>query len=235
MSPVTNRRWSATWPRRSERSRAPPPRPRRQSADDDAAGYPAAAESRGEPRRQDMAGTSPSARRLLMRLAREAIAAHVASRPMPAPEMAGVLATPGGVFVSIHNRDELRGCIGHIENDEPLGRVVVRCAIAACSTDPRFPGVTVAELPELDIELSLLGPPEPIAGASDVEIGRHGLVVENGWNRGMLLPQVATERGRDAETFLAQTCHKAGLARDAWTKGARLWRFEAEVFGESEV
>ena len=138
--------------------------------------------------------TSPSDRRLLMQLAREAIAAHVASRPMPDPEMAGVLARPGGVFVSIHNRDELRGCIGHIENDEPLGRVVVRCAIAACSTDPRFPGVTVAELPELDIELSLLGPLEPIAGARDVEIGRHGLVVENGWNRGLLLPQVATER-----------------------------------------
>ena len=179
--------------------------------------------------------TSQSDRRLLMQLAREAIAAHVASCPMPDPEMAGVLARPGGVFVSIHNRDELRGCIGHIENDEPLGRVVVRCAIAACSTDPRFPGVTVAELPELDIELSLLGPLEPIAGARDVEIGRHGLVVENGWNRGLLLPQVATEWGWDAETFLAQTCHKAGLARDAWTKGARLWRFEAEVFGEKEL
>ena len=145
-----------------------------------------------------------------------------------------MLARPGGAFVSIHNHGELRGCIGHIEADEPLGRVVLRCAVAACSTDPRFPGVTASELPELQIEVSLLGPLEPIAGAEDIEIGRHGLMVEHGWNRGLLLPQVAVEWCWDSETFLTHTCHKAGLPRDAWKKGARIWRFEAEVFGEGE-
>ena len=92
--------------------------------------------------------------------------------------------------------------------------------------------MSASELPELDIEISLLGPLEPIAGPDDYEIGRHGLVVEMGDRRGLLLPQVATEWGWDRETFLAQTCHKAGLRRNAWRHGAKMWRFEAEVFGE---
>jgi len=176
--------------------------------------------------------TSDSDRRLLLRLAREAITAHVEAGPPPNPGLAGILARPGGAFVSLHKHGELRGCIGHIEPNEPLGRVVLRCAVAACSTDPRFPGVTAAELPELDIELSLLGPLEPIGGVGEIEIGRHGLVVEQGWTRGLLLPQVAVEWQWGAETFLAYTCQKAGLAHDAWKKGARIFRFEAEVFGE---
>ena len=179
--------------------------------------------------------TSESDRRLLLQLARDVIAAQVEARPLPAVEISGVLARPGGAFVSVHNRGELRGCIGHIEANEPLGVVVPRCAAAACSTDPRFPAVTAAELAAVEIGLSLLGPLEPIAGAADVETGRHGLVVEQGWSRGLLLPQVATEWGWDAETFLAHTCHKAGLARDAWKKGARIWRFQAEVFSEPEA
>ena len=176
--------------------------------------------------------TTDSDRCLLLHLAREAITAYVESAPLPQPIMNGVLARPGGAFVSIHNHGELRGCIGHIEAAEPLGQVVLRCAVAACSADPRFPVVTAAELPELDIELSLLGGLEPIAGVAEIEIGHHGLVVEHGWSRGLLLPQVAVEWQWSPETFLAQTCHKAGLPRDAWKKGARIWRFEAEVFGE---
>ena len=85
---------------------------------------------------------------------------------------------------------------------------------------------------QIDIEISLLGPLEPIAGPQDIEVGQHGLVVELGSRRGLLLPQVATEWRWNADTFLAQTCHKAGLAPDAWKQGAKLWRFEAEVFGE---
>jgi AmmeMemoRadiSam system protein A len=171
-------------------------------------------------------------RRLLLQLARDAMTAHVSGQPVPAPELTGVLAEPGGAFVSLHLHGDLRGCIGHIEANEPLGRVIPRCAVAACSTDPRFPAVKAAELSGLDLELSLLGPLEPIAGPGDFEIGRHGLVVEQGWHRGLLLPQVATEWNWDRDTFLAQTCHKAGLAVDAWKKGAKIWRFEAEVFGE---
>jgi AmmeMemoRadiSam system protein A len=179
--------------------------------------------------------TSEHDRQLLLQLAREAIAAHVrqstiqsATRdPQPA-----ILARPGGAFVTLHKRGDLRGCIGHIEPTEPLGRVVPRCAVAACSSDPRFPPVAAGELDALDIEISLLGPLEAIAGPQDIVVGRDGLVVERGWQRGLLLPQVATEWGWDAQTFLAHTCQKAGLPRDAWQKGAKVWRFEAEVFGE---
>ncbi len=125
-----------------------------------------------------------------------------------------------GVFVSLHKGDALRGCIGHIEPDQPLSRAVPSSAIAAASTDPRFAPVTTEEMTELQIELSILGPLERIASVGDVEVGRHGLLVERGWNRGLLLPQVAVEWGWDAEAFLSQTCHKAGLPLDAWKSAA---------------
>ncbi len=172
-------------------------------------------------------------RRRLLQLARAAIAAHVTGAAPPPPEQTGVFERPGGAFVTIHNHGELRGCIGHIEANEALAAVIPRCAVAACSSDPRFPAVSAAELPNLDLELSLLGPLEPIAGPEDITIGRHGLLVERGWHRGLLLPQVATEWHWDARTFLAQTCRKAGLPADAWQHGASLWRFEAEVFGDA--
>jgi AmmeMemoRadiSam system protein A len=191
--------------------------------------------------------TNAADRQLLLRVAREAIEAHVARRPPRLPPLEGVLARAGGAFVSLHIHGELRGCIGQIEADGPLGDVIPRCAVAACSSDPRFPAVTGAEVPDLTIELSLLGELEALRGPEAIEIGRHGLVVESGRNRGLLLPQVATEWKWDRETFLAQTCRKAGLAHDAWksgvktlgatalgvkTLGVKLWRFEAEVFTE---
>jgi AmmeMemoRadiSam system protein A len=176
--------------------------------------------------------TSAHDRELLLRLAREALAAHVGVAPAHVPGETEVLQRPGGAFVTLHRHGELRGCIGHIEPDQPLGLVVPRCAVASGTTDPRFPPITPTELAEIDIEISLLGPLEAIDGPGEIEIGRHGLVVERGWQRGLLLPQVATEWCWDAETFLAQACHKAGLVRDAWKHGAKIWRFEAEVFGE---
>ena len=176
--------------------------------------------------------TSPSDRRALLRLARDAIVAHVTRAAAPVTHVCDATERPGAAFVTLHKSGDLRGCIGHVEANEPLGGVIARCAVAACSADSRFPPVDASELPTLDLELSLLGPLEPIAGPDDIEIGRHGLVVEMGWHRGLLLPQVASEWHWDRETFLAQTCHKAGLPSEAWKSGARLWRFEAEVFGE---
>lgn len=177
--------------------------------------------------------TSPAERELLLRVARAAIAAHVSGTVAPVPDMSGVLARKGGAFVTLKIRGALRGCIGHLDVDEPLGRVIPRCAVAACSTDPRFEPVSAAELPSLALEISLLAPLETMTGAADLEVGRHGLVVERDGRRGLLLPQVATEWGWDSKTLLAETCRKAGLPRDAWHHGATLWRFEAEVFRES--
>jgi AmmeMemoRadiSam system protein A len=183
--------------------------------------------------------TSEADRQVLLRIARDAIVAHVSAVRVVDSEghegpvaMVGVASQPGAAFVTIHRRGELRGCIGHLEADEPLGRVIWDCAVSACSADPRFAPVTASELPDLEIELSLLGALEPAMSPADIIIGRHGLVVERGRRRGLLLPQVAIEWAWDRETFLAQTCHKAGLPRDAWKHGALVWRFEAEVFGD---
>ena len=134
--------------------------------------------------------------------------------------------------MSLHRGRNLRGCIGHIQANEPLGLVVPRCAVSACSSDPRFPPIAQTELHDVEIEISLLGPFEPISSSGEIAIGRHGLFVERGWHRGLLLPQVAIEWEWDAETFLAQACHKAGLPLDAWKSDAKLFRFEAEVFSE---
>jgi AmmeMemoRadiSam system protein A len=176
--------------------------------------------------------TSGADRQLLLDLARGALIARVTGTAPPTPGTAGILSQTRGAFVTLNHRGELRGCIGHIEADEPLGRVIVRCAVAAGSTDPRFPAVTSHELGEIDVEISILGPLQPITSLDQIEIGKHGLVVEQGRNRGLLLPQVAVEWNWDREAFAAAACRKAGLAPDAWQKGASLWRFEAEVFGE---
>jgi AmmeMemoRadiSam system protein A len=173
-------------------------------------------------------------RAALLKVARDALTAHVTGASRPSPPASGDLARPAGAFVTLHNHGELRGCIGHIEADQPLGDVIAHCAIAAATSDPRFPAVTSAELPHLVIELSILGPLEPIQSLDHIEIGRDGLVVELGWHRGLLLPQVATEWNWDRLAFVEQTCHKAGLRRDAWKHGAKLWKFRAEVFGERE-
>ncbi len=174
-------------------------------------------------------------RALLLAIAREAIAAHTVGRRAPAVPFSEIAFRRAAVFVTLHRGNALRGCIGHLGVDEPFSVVVPRCAIAASSDDPRFPAVTAEEVPHLAIELSILTPLETIQGPADIEIGRHGLVVEHGWHRGLLLPQVATEWNWDAEAFLAHTCHKAGLPMDAWKRGAALWRFEAEVFGETHA
>jgi len=176
--------------------------------------------------------TNDADRLFLLQLARDAIVAHVRSGDLVTVIAETIAARTGAAFVSLHKHGELRGCIGHLEIDQPLGRVVPRCAVAAASTDPRFPPVTLVEVGDLEIEISLLGLPETITGPADIIVGRHGLIVERDWRHGLLLPQVATEWDWDGETFLAQTCHKAGLPQDAWKHWAKLWRFEAEVFSE---
>jgi hypothetical protein len=176
--------------------------------------------------------TSDADRTFLLSLARDAIVSYSSARELVTSIAEPIAVRRGGAFVTLHKHGDLRGCIGHVEADQPLGRVIPRCAVAAASTDPRFPPVSLAEVPDLQIEISLLGALEPIAGPGDIVIGRHGLVVERDWHRGLLLPQVAIEWEWDAETFLSQTCHKAGLPADAWKHWLKMWRFDAEVFSE---
>jgi uncharacterized protein len=173
----------------------------------------------------------PADRERLLRLARDSIAAHLAGLAAPVAALSPIMERRAGAFVSLHKDRTLRGCIGHIEPDQQLSRAIANAAVAAASSDPRFAPMTFGELGDVHIELSILGPLERIASAGDIEIGRHGLLVERGWSRGLLLPQVAIEWGWDAEAFLSQTCHKAGLPPDAW-QTATVWRFEAEVFSE---
>lgn len=170
----------------------------------------------------------------VLRLIRSTIATYLDGRtPAPLPGT-GAFARRAGAFVTIHVDGDLRGCIGHPEADEPLATVLSRCAIAASSRDPRFPALTVEDLARARIEVSLLGPIEAVIDAEEIEVGRHGLIVEQDRWQGLLLPQVAIEHRWDRHTFLAQTCLKAGLGPDAWRTGARLFKFEAEVFGEEE-
>jgi uncharacterized protein len=179
--------------------------------------------------------TSESDRRLLLIIARRAIVAYLngrAGHSVTDDQERQLDARAAGVFVTLHKGGELRGCIGHIEADTPVQFTVAHCAVAACSSDPRFSPIGINELSDVHIELSVLGPLEAIGGPFDVEIGLHGLLIEKGRRRGLLLPQVATEWKWDREQFVAQTCLKAGLSLDAWKNGAQLWRFEAEVFGE---
>jgi AmmeMemoRadiSam system protein A len=177
--------------------------------------------------------TSEADRQRLLRIARQAIVAHVTGLPQER-----VVSPPdepmGGGFVTLHLKGNLRGCVGSLGRMERHSRVAADCAVAACSADPRFEPVGPAELDDLEIEISLLGPLDPVKEPGEIEIGRHGLVVEQGSRRGLLLPQVAPEHHWDPETFFAQTCRKAGLASDAWQHGARVFRFEAEVFAEPE-
>ena len=168
----------------------------------------------------------------LLSLARRALEARVRRQPPPPAEHGGELDRPCGAFVTIHCRGELRGCLGRIETHDPLAETVAHLAGSVADSDPRFEPVSPPELDEIEIEISVLTPDREVRSITEIELGRHGLIVEQGRRRGLLLPQVATEQGWDRETFVAHTCQKATLASDAWLHGARLFVFEAQVFGE---
>jgi uncharacterized protein len=139
-----------------------------------------------------------------------------------------------GAFVTLKRNGQLRGCLGTLECRRPLAEEVARLAASTSHEDPRFEPVRGWELADLHFEVSVLGPLEAIdpRAPDAIVIGRHGLVVEQGPRRGLLLPQVATEWKWNREEFLAHTCRKAGLPGDAWQRAAHVFRFDAEVFGD---
>jgi hypothetical protein len=155
------------------------------------------------------------------------------------------LRIPCGVFVTLNKVEgsshSLRGCIGFPYPVKPLADAVAEVAVSAALRDPRFSPVSKAEMDSIVIEVSILTPPEllsverPDQYPSLIEIGRDGLIVARGQNRGLLLPQVPVEWGWDAEDFLTQCCLKARLQPDAWLlPGTEISRFRAIIFAEDE-
>jgi len=175
-------------------------------------------------------------KRRLLRVARESLEAAVTGTRGPNLETQDpALREKRGAFVTLKRQGQLRGCLGYVEGIMPLIEAVAENAAAAALRDPRFPPVRPNELPEITIEISALTPLVPVEDPEQVEVGRHGLMVCLGPNRGLLLPQVPGEFGWQREQFLAHTCLKAGLSPDSWRDpAAQLYSFEAEVFGEED-
>ncbi len=167
----------------------------------------------------------------LLDLARAAAAAAVDGLPAPVPDPRAhpEMAVPADAFVTLTSGDDLRGCMGTLGADMPLGDAVVRAAGMAATRDPRFRPVAASELGALRIEVSVLGPPRRLADPADFVAGRDGIIVEARGRRALLLPQVATEMGWSATEMLDAVCEKAGLSSDAWRdQGTRLSVFEVE-------
>lgn len=179
-------------------------------------------------------------RRELLRIARSSIAAslqqsgHTAGDPDIHPSKE--LLKPRGAFVTIRINRELRGCIGYMESLLPLAEVVAEVAVKAALDDPRFPPMQTSELEHATLEISVLSPMRRISNKDEIRVGEHGLMLEHGFGKGVLLPQVATEYGWNAEEFLEAVCRKSGLHKWAWKDpGARISVFSAEVIDEEEV
>jgi len=179
---------------------------------------------------------TPDQKRFLLTLARDTIRAVLERQPLPQVRVEeGILAKPCGAFVTLHKDGNLRGCIGSLIGEKPLYITVQEMAIEAAFRDPRFPPVVKEELPFIEIEISVLSPLQRITNVDLIEVGKHGIFLIKGFNRGVLLPQVATEYGWDRYTFLDHTCLKAGLPPGCWRSEAEIYIFSAEIFSEKEV
>lgn len=178
-------------------------------------------------------------RRFLRDVARHAVEAAVRNQAAPDPRTlaakTGIDPSPRltahlGAFVTLTVAGRLRGCIGYIEGVKPLMDAVADNGRSAAVTDPRFSPVSVAELAEIHIEVSVLTPMVPVAGPEEIVIGRHGVVLVKESRRAVFLPQVAPEQGWDRDTTLTHLALKAGLEPDAWRQGTEFLVFEADVF-----
>jgi AmmeMemoRadiSam system protein A len=178
---------------------------------------------------------SEADRRALLRLAHQAVAEAVSYDRLPERIPSdGVFGERRGVFVTLQVRARLHGCIGVIEAHEPLGESIVRCAASAALQDRRFPRMRPDQLPDLQIEISLLSPPT-LTRPEAIQIGYHGLLIAYGAKQGILLPQVATRHHFTAEEFLEETCKKAELPPRAWIDPeAQLFGFTCEVFSDAD-
>ena len=181
---------------------------------------------------------SQEQKRQLIQIAKESMAVYVNQGEVKEIAMTDPrLRIPEGAFVTIKKRKELRGCIGRIISQAPLYQTVRDMAIAAAVKDPRFPAVSPKELAELVVEVSVLSLPWEIKDVNEIELGKHGVIVSQGYRSGVFLPQVATDTGWTKEEFLSQLCEqKAGLPPDAWKdSGTKIEIFTADVFSEEDI
>ena len=177
-------------------------------------------------------GLKDEEKKTLRHIAKTVIESKVKGKPVPDFKVESpVLKENRGAFVTLQKRGQLRGCIGYIEGHGPLHKTIEKMAEAAAFNDPRFTPVQEKELPELDIEISVLTPLRRITDVNEIEVGKHGIYMKKGWFSGLLLPQVATEYGWDRQTFLEHTCQKAGLPSTAWKeKDTEIYIFSADIF-----
>ncbi|MEW6526816.1 MAG: AmmeMemoRadiSam system protein A [Spirochaetota bacterium] len=177
----------------------------------------------------------------LLVLARRTIEEYLQKRTLPKVDYNNdfsdeVFKQKCGAFVTLHKHGALRGCIGYVKGIKTIPEAVVDMAKASAFEDPRFEPLRKDELDDIDIEISVLTPVEPVKDIGEIVICRDGLIISNGFRAGLLLPQVATEYGWDVKTFLEHTCYKAGLPADAWKwENTKIEKFSAIVFGEKEL
>ncbi len=170
-----------------------------------------------------------------LRIARAAIKTKLSGvKESAPPPKSSALNARRGLFVTLHKKGELRGCIGNFISKTPLYKNISEMARAAAFSDPRFTPLGIDELPSIHIEISVLSPLREISDVNEIEVGRHGLYIQDGYSRGVLLPQVAVENNFDRETFLEHTCMKAGLEPSCWNKGVSISVFEADIFSEAQ-
>lgn len=173
----------------------------------------------------------------LLRFAHESLKAYLAEEPARldnASELEKIANNYTGVFVSVYVGNKLRGCIGNLNLTAPLPEMIAEMAQAAAN-DPRFEPLHAHELAHVAIEISLLHQMQSMRSPDEIQIGRDGLLVRRGKKHGLLLPQVAAQRGWDVITFLEQTCHKASLPFASWQEPeTEVFRFAAEVFSDHD-
>lgn len=175
-------------------------------------------------------------KKYLLQLARRSIIHFLKNHQMLEEEVENPrLKQKQGAFVTLKVNGELRGCIGYPLPYKPLYRTIIEMAVAAATEDYRFPPLRPEELNDLRIEISVLTLPRKVNKPEEVVVGRHGIIVSKGFNKGLLLPQVPLEYGWDLETYLNHGCLKAGLPADEWRRGVNLEVFEAQVFSEEEA
>lgn len=177
-------------------------------------------------------------KKILLDAARRSINSIFYKEEIPEPDYKKhpVLKSHAGAFVTLTEKNKLRGCIGYIISDEPLFETVCKAAVQAAEYDPRFMPVTKSEMLKLSIEISVLSEPFPMNSYDEIEIGKHGLILEEKGRRGLLLPQVPVEHHLNKDQYLDAICQKTGFPSGYWRgKNLKMEMFTANVFGENDA